>query len=125
MTMSASNRRDFLRHGLLTGMGLCSCDLTALFRPRSWLGLGTLPARPGARAQSVIHFHLAGGMSHLDTFDPKPEAPGEVRGPLNIVKSKLDGEPLTEALRQTVGIADKITIVRSMTHTEADHDRGT
>src|SRR5262249_30762979 len=89
--MSASNRREFLRHGTLAGLGLWCCDPAALLRRRSWLRLGALPARPGARAQSVIHFHLGGGMSHLDTFDPKPEAPGEVRGPLGTVKSKLDG----------------------------------
>jgi len=123
--MSASNRREFLRHGTLAGLGLWCCDPAALLRRRNWMGLGALPARPGARAQSVIHFHLLGGMSHLDTFDPKPEAPGEVRGPFATVKSKLDGELLSEVLRNTAGIADKITIVRSMTHTEADHDRGT
>jgi hypothetical protein len=113
-TMTDCSRRQFLQHSVIAGMG------TSL--------LGASPFRSGAhrrapRAQAVIQLHLAGGLSHVDTWDPKPEAAVEVRGPFSTVKSKIDGEPLSALLPRTANIADKITIIRSMTHTEADHDR--
>ncbi|HEX6812644.1 MAG TPA: DUF1501 domain-containing protein [Planctomycetota bacterium] len=113
--MPDSTRREFLTTGTLFGLGLAV--------PLRGGDLPTRP-RPPARAQAVIQLHLGGGMSHLDTFDPKPEAPVEVRGPFGTVKSKLQGEPLSDLLRRTAEIADKISVIRSMTHTEADHDRG-
>ncbi len=115
--MPAPTRRAFLQASTLTGLGFGFGGLAAPLRGRRTIG--------GARAQAVIQLHLAGGLSHLDTFDPKPEAPVEVRGPFGVVTSKLQGEPLSELLRGTAAIADKITVIRSMTHTEADHDRGT
>jgi hypothetical protein len=78
-----------------------------------------------AKAQSVLEIFLQGGLSHLDSFDPKPDAPVEVRGPFGTVASKLDGEPLSGLLPQTARVADRLVIVRSMTHGEAAHERGT
>ena len=115
--MPDSTRREFLKVHLGLGFAGLAFPLRA-----SNLWAGALPA---ARAQAVIQLHLAGGLSHLDTFDPKPEAPVEVRGPFGTVKSKLQGEPLSDLLRRTAEIADKIAVIRSVTHTEADHDRGT
>ncbi len=106
------SRRAFLGHSMLGFAGALR------------VGKG-VALRADAPAQAVIQIHLGGGLSHLDTFDPKPEAPVEVRGGLNTVVSKLGGELLSETLRRTADIADKITLIRSMTHTEADHDRGT
>ncbi|HEX5053491.1 MAG TPA: DUF1501 domain-containing protein [Planctomycetota bacterium] len=128
--MSDSTRRTFLRTSSLTGLGFGLANLGSPLCARGvLLSAAALPSawrrRRGARAQAVIHLHLGGGMSHLDTFDPKPEAPVEVRGPFGTVKSKLQGEPLSDVLRRTAEIADKITVIRSMTHGEADHDRGT
>ncbi|MGA0868152.1 MAG: DUF1501 domain-containing protein [Planctomycetota bacterium] len=80
--------------------------------------------RPEARAQAVIQIYLGGGLSHVDTFDPKPDAPIDVRGPFRAISSKIPGEPFSELCRQTAGIADKLTVVRSVTHTEAAHERG-
>ncbi len=76
------------------------------------------------RADAVIQIHMAGGLSHIDTFDPKPEAAVEVRGPFGAIESKLAGCRLSSLLPKTASVADKLVIVRSMTHTEADHDRG-
>jgi hypothetical protein len=117
--MTDSTRRAFLQRSAEAALG-CSLfpnlPLPSL-RPRT-------TCRPGVRADAVIQLHLAGGLSHVDTYDPKPDAPVEVRGPFGTVKSKIDGEPLSQLLSRTAGIADKITLVRSLTHTEADHDRG-
>ena len=110
VAMQSLSRRSFLSSSV-AGLG--------------WLGKPTLAWRRGEpRADAVIHIHLAGGLSHLDSFDPKPEAPVEVRGPFATIKSKADGEPLSELLGRTAKVADKLTVIRSVTHTEADHDRG-
>jgi len=83
--------------------------------------LGEAPAR----AQSVIHIFLPGGMAHQESFDPKPYAPVEYRGPFGTVKTSQDGVLFGQLFKQTAKIANKITVVRSMTHGEAAHDRGT
>lgn len=108
--MRQLSRRRFISSSACAGLG--------------WFSLRAPLRQTPARADAVIHIHLAGGLSHLDSFDPKPEAPVEVRGPFATVKSKLDGEPLSELLGRTAKIADKLCVIRSVSHTEADHDRG-
>ena len=78
-----------------------------------------------AKADSVIHIFLPGGIAHQETFDPKPFAPIEYRGEMGSIPTKIDGESFCETLPQTAQIADKITVIRSMTHGEAAHERGT
>jgi len=78
-----------------------------------------------ATAQSVIHIFMPGGMAHQESFDPKPFAPVEYRGPMNSIDTKVPGSRFNEALTQTAAIADKIAVCRSMTHGEAAHERGT
>lgn len=111
------NRREFLYVGLVGSLGL---SLPNFFRAQA---KGSA-AKEGI-AKSVINIYLPGGMAAQESFDPKMLAPIEYRGPLGTVKTKLDGIHFGEHLVQTAKIADKITVVRSMTHGEADHDRGT
>jgi hypothetical protein len=85
---------------------------------------GTIPAKEGV-AKSVIHIFLPGGISSHEFLDPKPDAPAEYRGPFGTTKTKIEGEVFSELMRETAGIADKITVVRSLTHGEAAHERGT
>ncbi|MGH7969282.1 MAG: DUF1501 domain-containing protein, partial [Limisphaerales bacterium] len=66
-----------------------------------------------------------GGIAAQESFDPKLLAPIEYRGPLGTVKTKLEGIYFSEGLKHTAAIADKICVVRAMTHGEADHNRGT
>jgi hypothetical protein len=73
----------------------------------------------------VIHIWLPGGWAQQETFDPKPLAPSEYRGDLNAIDTKLTGVQFSEKLVKTAQVADKITVVRSMTHGEAAHERGT
>src|SRR5580765_4344700 len=110
------NRREFMFVGVLGSVGL---TLGNLFKLRAQSG----PVR--AKAQSVINIYLPGGMAAQESFDPKLLAPIEYRGPLGTVKSKIDGIYFAEELKRTAEIADKICVVRAMTHGEADHDRGT
>ncbi len=117
--------RLFSRRGFLTvgaaGFGLTLGDF---FRMRAHAELKKY-APIAAKADSVIHIFLPGGIAHQETFDPKPYAPIEYRGELSSVATKIDGEVFSETLRQTAQIADKLTVIRSMTHGEAAHERGT
>src|SRR5271169_3270428 len=110
------NRREFLFVGLVGSLGL---TLGNLFK------LQAQSAGAKARAQSVINIFLPGGIAAQESFDPKLLAPIEYRGPLGTVKTKLEGIYSSEDLRRTAEVADKICVVRAMTHGEADHDRGT
>jgi hypothetical protein len=78
-----------------------------------------------ARADSVIHIYLPGGLAHQESFDPKPLAPIEYRGEMKSIPTKIEGEPFCETLPNIAQIADKITVIRSLTHGEAAHERGT
>ena len=77
------------------------------------------------KAKSVIFIFLPGGMAHQETFDPKPYAPVEYRGPLGSIETNVTGIRLSQLLVNTAKVTDKIAICRSMTHGEAAHERGT
>ncbi len=117
---SPLSRRTFLHVGFLGGLGLSLGDYLRL-------RAADAPAAPkrGPKAEACIHIFLPGGMAHQESFDPKPYAPVEYRGDMGQVQTKLDGVVFNECLKKTAQVADKITVVRSMTHGEAAHERGT
>src|SRR3954449_8884815 len=124
--MAESNLRPgFSRRGFLTvgaaGFGLTLGDF---FRLKARAELKNY-APIAAKADSVIHIFLPGGMAHQESFDPKPLAPIEYRGEMGTVPTKLNGVFFNECLKQTAQLADKLTVCRSMTHGEAAHERGT
>ena len=114
-------RRDFLQVGMMGGLGLA---LPELLRMEAQAALKNYESKEG-QAKSVIHIFLPGGMAHQESFDPKPYAPLEYRGPSGNIATKLAGVRFGETFKETAKIADKITICRSMTHGEAAHERGT
>ena len=77
------------------------------------------------KAKSVIFIFMPGGMAHQETFDPKPYAPIEYRGPMNSIATNVDGIRINEMFKNTAKVTDKLAIIRSMTHGEAAHERGT
>jgi uncharacterized protein (DUF1501 family) len=115
------SRRSFLQVGTVAGLGLALGDF---FRMQSRAAIKDFASKEGP-AKSVIHIFLPGGIAHQESFDPKPYAPVEYRGPLGTVKTKLDGVLFSEKLAKTAAIADKITVCRAMSHGEAAHERGT
>ncbi len=125
MTGGTFSRGLFSRRGFLTvgsaGFGLTLGDF---FRMKARADLKNYE-KIAAKAESVIHIFLPGGIAHQETFDPKPFAPVEYRGELGTVKTKIDGEVFSETLPKTAQLADKLTVIRSMTHGEAAHERGT
>ena len=117
---SPLSRRSFMQVGVVGGLGLSLGE---------YLQLQAAQAGPdGAaepKAKACIHIFLPGGMAQQESFDPKPYAPVEYRGPMGTVKTKLEGVLFNENMKKTAEIADKITVCRAMTHGEAAHERGT
>jgi hypothetical protein len=85
------------------------------------------PSTVGANAKSpakyVIYLYMNGGMSHLDTFDPKPKKK-EVMGPMKVIPSKADGIFLGQHLPKTAQVMDKVTVINSMNSTQGAHEQG-
>ncbi len=115
------SRRGFLTVGTI---GLGGLTLVDLLRARARAEQKYYDPIE-AKADSMIHIFLPGGIAHQETFDPKPFAPVEYRGDMGSIETKLEGERFSETLPQTAQIADKLTIIRSMSHGEAAHERGT
>jgi len=107
-------RRDFLHAGALASLGL---TLPGLLRAGN-------PVKKDADVNCIMLF-LVGGPSQLDTFDPKPRAPAEVRGPFTAIKTNVPGMEISEIFPKTAHHADKYAIIRSVYHTAtAVHDTG-
>ncbi len=111
-----SSRRDFLHAGVLTPLGLS-------------LG-GVLGAQARGEAKrdtdtNCILIMMVGAPSQLDTFDMKPEAPAEVRGPFKPIKTSATGITISEIFPRVAKLADKFSVIRSLYHTAtAVHDTG-
>ena len=114
------SRRDVLRVGSLTGLGLTLPQLLSVRDISAARRSSTF-----GRARRVIMLFLHGGHPQQETFDPKPYAPLEYRGPISSIATKVSGGRLNETMKKTAQIADKITVVNSHTHGEAAHERGT
>ena len=106
------SRREALRRGLMGAAGLVVAD-----------GLTAVAAPPIARAKSVIQLWLSGGPSHLDSFDPKPEAGNDYCGPLNNpIQTNVPGIRIGELLPMLARQADRFSLIRSMTHGDNGHE---
>src|SRR5690606_15536267 len=82
-------------------------------------------ARERSGARSCILVVMSGGPSQLETFDPKPQAPRDIRGPLQPISTAVPGVQFSEALPQLAARADRLTIVRSLYHDESPiHETG-
>ncbi len=108
-------RRDFLRVGFLSGIGL---SLPSFFE------LKAAGAVTPAKGKSAIYIRLAGGPSHLDTFDMKPDAPDTHRGEFKEIATNVPGIRISEHLPKLAQCADKYAIVRGVSHTLAAHELG-
>ncbi len=114
-------RRDLMRIGGLTALGLGLGDFLRIGRVAAAEGL----AMPPVKAKACILIWLDGGPSHLETFDPKPDAPAEVRGPMSTIATKMPGIRLSESLPRTAQMLDRLAIIRSMTSPLGEHNFGT
>ena len=115
-------RRDCLKFGLggFLGAGLADLlSLTGKARAESSTSTGSPP-----RARSVILFWLDGGPTHYETFDPKPDAPKEIRGEFNPIATKVPGLFFSEYMVKSAAIADKFATIRSIRHDQGNHGAG-
>ncbi len=109
-------RRDFLHAGALAFLGL---SLPDLFKLRALGAVNT------AEEMNCIMLFLVGGPSQLDTWDMKPNAPAEIRGPYKPIKTNVPGIEVSEIFPRMARNADKFAFVRSVYHTAAViHDTG-
>lgn len=106
-------RREMLRAG---GLGLAGISLADMLQLQAAAKDGRPRGRSFGRAKSVILIHLYGSPSQMETFDPKPEAPVEVRGELKSIDSSLPGCQVCELLPNAAKVMDRCTVIRSMSH---------
>ena len=106
------SRRQILKLGPLSVLGLSLGGSQ---------GLQAAPSSIGARAKSVIMVYCGGGISHHDSFDPKPDAPAEVRGEFSTVSTALPGVFFTELLPRLARQAARFTLIRSVHHDQTNH----
>lgn len=109
------SRRTVLKVG---GLGLAGLNLPSLLQAEQ------SPRRRKATARSVILLFQFGGASHLDSFDPKPSAPREIRGEFATFKTRVPGTLVSEHLPRMASIADKYALIRSVHHTRSAHNPG-
>ncbi|MEO0416066.1 MAG: DUF1501 domain-containing protein, partial [Verrucomicrobiota bacterium] len=117
----SSNRREFLQVGFAGGLGL---SLPELLKVEGRAAAKYYESKEGT-AKSLIHIYLPGGAAHQETWDPKPYSPSEYRGPFKAIKTNVPGIEFSENMKHMAKVADKITVIRSMNHGEAAHERGT
>ena len=109
------NRRGFLRAGSLAGLSLAEI-----------LRLQQSHAAESQQKKDVncIFIFIIGGMAHQDLWDPKPEAPAEIRGEFSPIATKVPGIQVTDLLPRVAEVTDKLAILRSLTHSDPDHTAG-
>jgi hypothetical protein len=112
------SRREVLRAGFLGLGGLSLADML-----RAEAAANPSSSKP-KREKSVILLFVHGGPSHLETYDMKPYASSEIRGPFLPVRTNVPGIELCEHLPNHAKIADRFSLIRSCTHDEADHFAG-
>ncbi len=111
-TCQGMTRRSFLQIGGSSILGLSLADLAPL---------RATPGGLDGSARAVIFLWLWGGPSQLDTFDPKPNAPAEYRGPFASIPTRLTGVRVGELFPQVAGLTDRIAILRSLHSQSNDH----
>src|SRR3954452_20508457 len=112
-----SSRRGFLRVGALGVAGLTLPDLLRHRAEAAAKGEAT-------KDTAVIQIILGGGPSHIETYDPKPDAPREFRGELGAIATRVPGVFLSELMPRQARVMDKLAVVRSLHHTTSDHNVG-
>jgi hypothetical protein len=115
-------RRDFLRLGIGAFAGLSFVDLLRQRALASQIARASGSASP--RTVNCILVWLDGGPSHYETFDPKPDAPIDVRGEFKPIKTSAPGVYFSEVVPKLASVADRMTVIRSVCHKDPNHGGG-
>ncbi|MGB1937230.1 MAG: DUF1501 domain-containing protein [Akkermansiaceae bacterium] len=113
-------RRQFMANAAKTYLGVGLAPMVGTTLASKALAQSGVKATP---AEAVIFLNMSGGMSHIDTFDVKPENK-EVQGPVNAIGTNVDGIQISQYLPKTAAVMDKICVIRSMSNQNGDHFRG-
>src|SRR5581483_1035751 len=114
-SLPALSRRQWLQLGVLGGLSLAAPMSRVSAAP-------VLSGGPGfGRARSVLLIYANGGQSQFETWDPKPEAPAEIRGEFGAIATRVPGLRLCEHMPLLAQAARHYTVVRSVTHDDLDH----
>ncbi len=116
-----SYRRAVVSRRAFLNAGIGGLSLPAILRARASAAAGSGDAPPDT---AVIQYWLGGAASHIETYDPKPEAPLEFRGPFKPISTNVPGVEICETLPLHARIMDKATVIRSMHHDNSDHQHG-
>lgn len=116
----ATGRRAFLQAGLA---GFASLSLPGVLKLQSRAN-AAVAAKAKAEKKAVIMVWQPGGLSHLDSYDPKPDSGSEYRGPFKLISTKVPGLQFTELLPRQAAIADKMVVLRSMRQAAGGHPAG-
>lgn len=115
-------RRSYLKLGLAGLAGGSFTDLLALRAANA--NDAAARGQTATKPSSCILIWMDGGPTHFETFDPKPDAPAEIRGDFRPIKTNVSGIEICEHLPQLAKIADKYSIIRSVCHNQGNHGAG-
>ncbi len=118
MSLTSADSRITRRHWLAEGCAVWTGLLS------QWALGGIAPARAGAKAKSVILIFNPGAPSHLDLWDPKPEASANIRGEFRTIDSRVPGIRVSELLPDLAARMNQLAILRTVSHTHAAHNAG-
>jgi hypothetical protein len=119
-TGCAGYRQAMLSRRMFLGAGLGGLSLPTILEGRAMAAAaGQLPADT-----AVIQYWLGGAASHQETYDPKPDAPSDFRGPFKTISTNVPGIQICETLPMHASVIDKVTLIRSMGHDNSDHQHG-
>jgi hypothetical protein len=116
------SRRDFIQLGLGGVLGLGFCDVLRLQAGTAEASARLTP-KAGKNVNCILIW-MDGGPSHYESFDPKPDAPSEIRGDFKTIPTKIPGIHFSECIPKLAAAADKFTVVRSICHKDPNHGGG-
>ena len=120
-------RNDLSRRTFVSGAAKTFLGVSAMSTLRTQViaapGQGTSPLKQAATARNVIYLYMNGGMSHLDTFDPKPDK-ADIMGLTKVINTNVDGIRISNNLPLTARQMDKLAVIRSMSSTQGAHEQG-
>jgi len=122
IAFGSTGRRAFLQTGLA---GFASLSLPGILKLQSQCrASATAPVQNSSEKKAVIMVWQPGGLSHLDSYDPKPDSGGDYRGPFQLISTRVPGLQFTELMPRQAAIADKMVVLRSMRQTAGGHPAG-
>lgn len=119
----APTRRQFVSGVAKTFLGVSVLNQLQGGKALAVPGQGTSPLKQVATARNVIYLYMTGGMSHLDTFDPRPDNK-DVQGETDVIKTNVDGIRISGNLPLMARQMDKVAVINSMTSTQGAHEQG-